>query len=48
MRAKQLKLGLAQLGEEGAIQVFRPHGGGSRCCCSARSARCSSKWWRTG
>jgi len=29
MRSKQLKLGLAQLGEEGAIQVFRPHGGGS-------------------
>lgn len=25
MRGKQLKLGLAQLGEEGAIQVFRPH-----------------------
>jgi peptide chain release factor 3 len=25
MRSKQLKLGLAQLGEEGAIQVFRPH-----------------------
>jgi peptide chain release factor 3 len=28
MRAKQLKHGLAQLGEEGAIQVFRPHAGG--------------------
>ena len=27
MRSKQLKLGLAQLGEEGAIQVFRPHAG---------------------
>lgn len=27
MRSKQLKLGLAQLGEEGAIQVFRPHVG---------------------
>ena len=27
MRSKQLKLGLAQLGEEGAIQVFRPHSG---------------------
>jgi len=25
LRSKQLKLGLAQLGEEGAIQVFRPH-----------------------
>jgi len=25
MRTKQLKLGLTQLGEEGAIQVFRPH-----------------------
>jgi peptide chain release factor 3 len=25
MRSKQLKLGLVQLGEEGAIQVFRPH-----------------------
>ena len=25
LRGKQLKLGLAQLGEEGAIQVFRPH-----------------------
>lgn len=25
MRSKQLKLGLAQLGEEGAIQVFQPH-----------------------
>ncbi len=29
MRAKQLRLGLVQLGEEGAIQVFRPHDGGS-------------------
>ncbi|MBL0143787.1 MAG: peptide chain release factor 3 [Betaproteobacteria bacterium] len=29
MRSKQLKLGLAQLGEEGAIQVFRPHHGGT-------------------
>ena len=29
MRSKQLKLGLAQLGEEGAIQVFRPHVGGA-------------------
>jgi peptide chain release factor 3 len=29
LRAKQLKHGLAQLGEEGAIQVFRPHLGGS-------------------
>jgi peptide chain release factor 3 len=29
MRAKQLRLGLAQLGEEGAIQVFRPHAGGT-------------------
>ena len=28
MKSKQLKLGLAQLGEEGAIQVFRPHLGG--------------------
>jgi len=27
MRSKQLKLGLNQLGEEGAIQVFRPHTG---------------------
>ncbi len=29
LRAKQLKHGLAQLGEEGAIQVFRPHLGGA-------------------
>ncbi len=29
LRAKQLKHGLAQLGEEGAIQVFRPQLGGS-------------------
>jgi len=29
MRNKQLRLGLAQLGEEGAIQVFRPQFGGS-------------------
>ncbi|MGI9142321.1 MAG: peptide chain release factor 3, partial [Fluviibacter sp.] len=29
MRAKQLRTGLMQLGEEGAIQVFRPHDGGS-------------------
>ena len=29
MRSKQLRTGLAQLGEEGAIQVFRPHLGGS-------------------
>jgi peptide chain release factor 3 len=29
MKSKQLKLGLAQLGEEGAIQVFRPHQGGA-------------------
>ena len=28
LRAKQLKHGLAQLGEEGAIQVFRPYQGG--------------------
>ena len=28
MRAKQLRAGLLQLGEEGAIQVFRPHVGG--------------------
>ncbi|MFZ5509467.1 MAG: peptide chain release factor 3 [Pseudomonadota bacterium] len=28
MRSKQLRTGLAQLGEEGAIQVFRPHAGG--------------------
>ena len=28
MRSKQLKAGLVQLGEEGAIQVFRPHNGG--------------------
>ena len=27
LRGKQLKHGLAQLGEEGAIQVFRPHAG---------------------
>ncbi len=30
MRAKQLNLGLRQLGEEGAIQVFRRHGGGQQ------------------
>lgn len=29
LRGKQLKHGLAQLGEEGAIQVFRPHVGGA-------------------
>ena len=29
LRSKQLRSGLAQLGEEGAIQVFRPHTGGS-------------------
>ncbi len=29
MRNKQLRTGLAQLGEEGAIQVFRPHLGGA-------------------
>ena len=29
MRNKQLRTGLMQLGEEGAIQVFRPHGGGA-------------------
>jgi len=29
MRSKQLKLGLLQLGEEGAIQVFRPYTGGA-------------------
>ncbi len=28
LRTKQLKSGLMQLGEEGAIQVFRPHAGG--------------------
>jgi peptide chain release factor 3 len=27
LRVKQLRTGLAQLGEEGAIQVFRPHAG---------------------
>ena len=29
MRSKQLRTGLTQLGEEGAIQVFRPHLGGA-------------------
>ncbi|HEX4325550.1 MAG TPA: peptide chain release factor 3 [Burkholderiales bacterium] len=29
MRTKQLRTGLTQLGEEGAIQVFRPHTGGA-------------------
>lgn len=29
LRGKQLKHGLTQLGEEGAIQVFRPHVGGA-------------------
>src|SRR5687768_5794348 len=29
LRSKQLRTGLAQLGEEGAIQVFRPHLGGA-------------------
>jgi peptide chain release factor 3 len=29
MRIKQLRLGLKQLGEEGAIQVFTPHAGGA-------------------
>ncbi|MDB5864391.1 MAG: peptide chain release factor 3 [Betaproteobacteria bacterium] len=29
LRSKQLRAGLAQLGEEGAIQVFRPHAGGA-------------------
>jgi len=29
LRSKQLRSGLSQLGEEGAIQVFRPHVGGS-------------------
>ena len=29
MRSKQLRTGLTQLGEEGAIQVFRPHIGGA-------------------
>lgn len=28
LRTKQLQMGLAQLGEEGAIQVFRPNAGG--------------------
>jgi peptide chain release factor 3 len=28
LRSKQLRVGLAQLGEEGVIQVFRPHRGG--------------------
>ncbi len=29
MKSKQLRIGLTQLGEEGAIQVFRPHAGGA-------------------
>jgi peptide chain release factor 3 len=29
MKSKQLSQGLVQLGEEGAIQVFRPHAGGN-------------------
>jgi peptide chain release factor 3 len=29
LRSKQLRTGLRQLGEEGAIQVFRPQGGGA-------------------
>ena len=47
LRTKQLKAGLTQLGEEGAIQVFRPVGGHA-CCCSARSASCSSRSSPTG
>jgi len=45
MKSKQLKLGLAQLGEEGAIQVFRPHHGGSLLL--APWGSCSSRSWRT-
>ena len=45
LRTKQLQQGLAQLGEEGAIQVFRPRSAAR--CCSARSASCSSKWCST-
>ena len=29
LRVKQLRIGLAQLSEEGAIQILRPHGGGA-------------------
>ena len=47
LRTKQLRTGLTQLGEEGAIQVFRPGRPAARCCW-ARSASCSSKWWPTG
>jgi peptide subunit release factor RF-3 len=45
LKTKQLRAGLTQLGEEGAIQVFRPWE--AACCCWARWGSCSSKWWRT-
>ena len=46
LRTKQLQQGLAQLGEEGAIQVFRPETGGAMLLL-ARWANCSSKWCST-
>ena len=46
LRTKQLQQGLAQLGEEGAIQVFRPKVGGPMLL--VRWASCSSRWCSTG
>ena len=46
LRTKQLQQGLAQLGEEGAIQVFRPEVGGNMLLGAIDN--CSLKWCSTG
>jgi peptide chain release factor 3 len=45
LKTKQLRAGLTQLGEEGAIQVFRPVAGSVLLLGAVGS--CSSRWWRT-
>ena len=45
LRTKQLQQGLMQLGEEGAIQVFKPDVGGNMLLGAVVS--CSSKWCST-
>ena len=44
LRSKQLQQGLMELGEEGAIQVFKPDAGGNML---PPWASCSSKWCST-
>jgi peptide chain release factor 3 len=46
MKAKQLRTGLRQLGEEGAIQVFSPHAGGALLLAAAGALQFEVAAWR--